>query len=196
MLEHPNQLILASASPRRAELLTRMGLRFVVRPSHVEEDDSGRHGPEHMVRANAELKAAALSELEPDALVLGSDTTVAIDGAVLSKPVDMADARRMLRQLSGRKHIVCTAVALHWKSGKLAHLFVERSEVAFLVLDDARIDQYFTRMNPLDKAGAYGIQEGREGIIDSVQGSVENVMGLPIQRLAKTFEELAFDFRN
>jgi septum formation protein len=196
MSTHPTQLLLASASPRRAELLARMGVRFGIRPTHVEEDDSGRQGPELMVRANAQLKAATLSALEPNALVLGSDTTVAIDGTVLSKPADMAEARQMLRRLSGRVHTVYTAVALYWKSGQLSDCFVERSEVRFQALDDARIDQYFALVHPLDKAGAYGIQEGRELIIDSVKGSVENVMGLPIQALAVALTELGFDFRN
>ncbi|MGZ0654840.1 Maf family protein [Coraliomargarita sp. W4R72] len=196
MANQPKQFYLASASPRRAELMQRMGLRFEIRPTHVEEDDSGSEGPETMVLENAKLKAATLADLEPDALVLGSDTTVAFDDHVLSKPVDLADARRMLHMLSGRTHTVYTAVSLHWKAQGLAHTFVERSDVRFQVLDDARIDQYFALMNPLDKAGAYGIQAGRELIIDRVEGSVENVMGLPIQALEVTLQELGFDFRN
>lgn len=192
----PKQFYLASASPRRAELMRRMGLRFEIRPTHVEEDDSGNAGPEEMVMQNAKLKASTLSDLEPDALVLGSDTTVALGEQVLSKPTDMEDARRMLQMLSGRTHAVYTAVALYWKLGSLAHVFFECSQVRFLELDDARINQYFQLVDPLDKAGAYGIQVGRELIIESVEGSVENVMGLPIQRLALTMEELGFDFMN
>lgn len=192
----PKQFYLASASPRRAELMRRMGLRFEIRPTHVEEDDSGSTGPEEMVMQNAKLKASTLSDLEPDALVLGSDTTVALGEQVLSKPTDMEDARRMLQMLSGRTHAVYTAVALYWKLGSLAHVFFECSQVRFLELDDARINQYFQLVDPLDKAGAYGIQVDRELIIESVEGSVENVMGLPIQRLALTMEELGFDFMN
>lgn len=192
----PKQFYLASASPRRAELMRRMGLRFEIRPTHVEEDDSGSAGPEEMVMQNAKLKASTLSDLEPDALVLGSDTTVALGEQVLSKPTDMEDARRMLQMLSGRTHAVYTAVALYWKLGSLAHVFFECSQVRFLELDDARINQYFQLVDPLDKAGAYGIQVDRELIIESVEGSVENVMGLPIQRLALTMEELGFDFMN
>lgn len=192
----PKHLLLASASPRRAELMQRMGLRFEIRPTHVEEDDSGTQGPEHMVLENAKLKALTLAQQVPDALVLGSDTTVAIGDQVLSKPIDLADARRMLHMLSGRTHTVYTAVALYWMDGGLAHVFVERSEVRFQALDDARIDQYFELVNPLDKAGAYGIQAGRDLIIDAVEGSVENVMGLPIQALETTLAELGFDFRN
>jgi septum formation protein len=171
-----------------------MGLRFEIRPTHVAEDDSGKEGPEAMVLANAKLKAAALASSLPEALVLGSDTTVAIDEVVLSKPADLNEARTMLRRLSGKTHVVYTAVALHWQAGGLEKLFVERSEVEFLDLDADRIDAYFDLVNPLDKAGAYGIQEGRELIIKAVKGSVENVMGLPIQRLAMVLTELGFDF--
>ena len=171
-----------------------MGLCFKVRPTHVAEDDSGTNGPEAMVLANARLKSSTLAETVPDALVLGSDTTVAIDGAVLSKPRDLDEAYAMLRKLSGRKHEVYTAVALNWKGGGLEESFVERSEVEFFDLDAARIKEYFDRVDPLDKAGAYGIQEGRELIIKSVSGSVENVMGLPIQRLAGLLKELGMNF--
>ncbi|NBB80509.1 MAG: septum formation protein Maf [Verrucomicrobia bacterium] len=192
----PEKLVLASASPRRAELLQRMGLVFEICPTHVEEDDSGRHGPEHLVRENAALKAATLAAELPDALVLGSDTTVALGDQVLSKPTDLEEAREMLMMLSGRKHTVYTAVALRWSAGGLVHSFLERSEVTFKTLDAPRIEQYIALVNPLDKAGAYGIQTGRNLIIESVSGSIENVMGLPIQALAVCLQELGFDFRN
>ena len=192
----PKQFFLASASPRRAELMHRMGLQFEIRPTHVQEDDSGITGPEEMVLKNAKLKASTLSDLEPDALVLGSDTTVALGEQVLSKPADMEDARRMLQMLSGHTHTVFTAVALYWKFGSLAHVFVDFSQVCFKELDDDGINQYFELVDPLDKAGAYGIQVGRELIVESVEGSIENVMGLPIQRLALTMEKLGFDFMN
>ena len=190
----PKQFFLASASPRRAELMYRMGLRFEIRPTHVQEDDSGIIGPGEMVLKNAKLKAKTLSDLEPDSLVLGSDTTVALGEQVLSKPADMEEARRMLQMLSGHTHTVYTAVALYWKFGSLAHVFVDCSQVCFQQLDDARINEYFQLVDPLDKAGAYGIQVGRDLIVESVEGSIENVMGLPIQKLAITMEELGFDF--
>ncbi|MEN8733935.1 MAG: Maf family protein [Lentimonas sp.] len=196
MATHPKQLILASASPRRSELLQRMGLAFEVHPSHAEEDDSGSNGPEQMVLKNAELKAAAMVEHYPNDLVLGSDTTVALDDTALSKPVDLDQAKAMLQRLSGRSHTVYTAVALQWQAAGFVEAFVERSAVRFKSLDDATIDAYFELVNPLDKAGAYGIQEGRDLIIESVEGSVENVMGLPIQALAETFAEHHFDFRD
>ena len=192
----PNRLLLASASPRRSELLKRMGLRFDVCPADVEEDDSGSEGPRAMVLKNAILKAAALAAAHPDALVLGSDTTVALGEVVFSKPADFNEARVMLKRLSGRIHTVCTAVSLRWTAGGVAEDFVDQSRVCFKTLDDARIDAYFKVSHPLDKAGGYGIQEGRELIIESVEGSVENVMGLPIQALSAKLLELGFDFRD
>ncbi|MGJ8638740.1 MAG: Maf family protein [Opitutaceae bacterium] len=196
MSKHPDKLILASASPRRSELLERMGLAFEVHPSHADEDDSGSNGPEQMVLNNAALKADAMVDSFPDALVLGSDTTVALGESVLSKPADLAEAKAMLRRLSGNVHTVYTAVALRWSGGAFSETFVGRSRVRFKELSDEVIDTYFGIVNPLDKAGAYGIQEGREWIIESVEGSVENVMGLPIQALAEKFAEHRFDFRD
>jgi septum formation protein len=192
---HPEKLILASASPRRSELLSKFGLTFEVCPADVEEDNSPVGGPGEMVLKNAALKAAALSPRFPAALVLGSDTTVAVDSEVLNKPVDWDEARAMLRLLSGRSHAVFTGVALYCEALGLQDCFVERSEVRFKAFDDAVIDQYFETVNPLDKAGAYGIQQAREMIIDSVEGSVENVMGLPVQALEQRLSELGFDFR-
>lgn len=192
---HPEQLILASASPRRSELLERIGLTFRVCPADVDEHNAPDDGPAQMVIHNAGLKADALVDAHPDALVLGSDTTVALDGIVLNKPVDMDEARAMLKQLSGRAHTVYTAIALRWQAGALHDDFVEASQVRFKTLDDATITEYFQCVNPLDKAGAYGIQTGREMIIEAVDGSVENVMGLPIQALAARFLQLGFDFR-
>ena len=148
-----------------------------------------------MVLHNAGLKADALTTDFPNALVLGSDTTVALDGIVLNKPVDLDDARSMLRQLSGRPHTVYTSIALRWQAGGLSDDFVEASQVHFKTLDDAIITAYFQCVDPLDKAGAYGIQTGREMIIEAVEGSVENVMGLPIQALEARLIELGFDFR-
>ncbi|MFQ3225089.1 MAG: septum formation protein [Lentimonas sp.] len=192
---HPQQLILASASPRRSELLERIGLTFRVCPADVEEHNAPDDGPALMVINNAGLKADALVSQFADSLVLGSDTTVALDGIVLNKPVDLDEARSMLKQLSGREHTVYTAIALRWETGELRDDFVEASQVRFKTLDDATITAYFQCVNPLDKAGAYGIQSGREMIIETVVGSVENVMGLPIQALEARLLQLGFDFR-
>jgi septum formation protein len=196
MTGHPQRLILASASPRRRELLERMGLHFVIRPAEVDEDNRPRQGPAAMVAANALLKAGAVSREVPEALVLGSDTTVALDEEVLNKPADLAEARAMLRRLCGRRHVVYTAVALLWRQGGFEDSFVEASDVHFKAFDEAVIERYFEAVDPLDKAGAYGIQQARELIIDRVGGSVENVMGLPIQMLARKLAEHGFNFRS
>jgi septum formation protein len=192
---HPKQLVLASASPRRSELLQRMGLTFEVCPTDVEEVETAHDGPAQMVLHNAALKADALGVEFADSLVLGSDTTVALGGTVLNKPVDLAEARAMLKRLGGREHTVYTAVSLRWGAAGFSVDFVESSQVCFKPLDDATISSYFAQVNPLDKAGGYGIQQGRELIIEAVVGSVENVMGLPIQALEARLLEHGFDFR-
>lgn len=191
----PKQLILASASPRRRELLERIGLRFLLRPADVEEDNDPRNDPAAMVAKNAALKAGAVSPLYPDSLVLGSDTTVAWENEVLHKPVHLDEARAMLRRLAGCRHTVYTAVALYWEAGGLKEVFTESSEVRFKAFGDEVIDRYFQEVDPLDKAGAYGIQQARDMIIQSVSGSVENVMGLPIQALEQRLAEHQFDFK-
>jgi septum formation protein len=172
-----------------------MGLQFLICPADVEEYNSPDQGAAQMVLHNAGLKADALVDTFPDGLVLGSDTTVALDGIVLNKPLDLDEAYKMLHQLSGRTHTVYTAIALRWQGGAWSDDFVEASEVRFKSLDDATIAKYFQYVDPLDKAGAYGIQSGREMIIERVEGSVENVMGLPIQALEKRLLEHSFDFR-
>lgn len=192
---HPNELVLASASPRRRELLQRLGLNFSICPADVEELNISDEGPATLVSANARLKADFLSVRNSDALILGSDTTVALGETILNKPSDMEAAYEMLRQLSGREHQVYTAVALVWEQGGLSDCFVEVSEVRFKDLDESAIRAYFKIVDPLDKAGAYGIQVGRDLIIESVRGSVENVMGLPVQALEKHLHQLGFDFR-
>jgi len=191
----PDGLILASASPRRSELLKRMGLVFETCPANVRELDRFEEGPAAMVLVNAQLKAEALAEDYPKVLILGSDTTVALGDHILNKPLNMQEARTMLKQLSGRAHIVYTAVALVWKQGGLHDSFVESSEVLFKQFDDAAIDAYFEIVNPLDKAAAYGIQAGRDLIVESVKGSVETVIGLPVQALEARLLQLGFDFR-
>ena len=192
---HPSYLLLASTSPRRSELLRRMGLKFKVCSPVTEECDLFDNGPEQMVLKNARLKADSITGVRyKDALVVSSDTTVSLDGIALGKPSDIPSARTMLQQLSGRHHTVYTAVALRWINGNFIHEFYESSRVQFKDLDLATIDHYFTIVNPLDKAGSYGIQAGRDLIIKSVEGSIENVMGLPTQRLAKIFNQQKFNF--
>jgi septum formation protein len=182
------RLILASASPRRKELLESVGVDFDIVPADVEEDNEGDSDPEAMVRANAELKARWVAERHEYRFVLGSDTTVHLDGRVLNKPTDWEDAKSMLRRLSGRTHVVYTGVSLQNVSNGVIETFGVRSEVTFKELADEAIDRYFDIVNPLDKAGAYGIQEGTEIIIESYLGSHSNIMGLPIDETKTMLE--------
>lgn len=181
MTHSPPALILASASPRRRELLTGLGLQFEVLPAQVAEHEAPDADPRAMVRHNAALKAEWVAARRPHALVLGADTIVFLDNIVLNKPRDLAEARTMLRRLSGRTHTVCTGLAVRRHHDRLALDAGVASEVTFKTLDDATIDRYISLVNPLDKAGAYAIQEGADLIIAGWRGSFTNIMGLPIE---------------
>ncbi len=175
------RLILASASPRRRELLAQLGLPFEIVVAGVTEHEDPATDPRVMVAHNAALKAEWVAECHPGAFVLGADTTVFIDGTVLNKPADLTGARAMLRRLAGRTHTVFTGLALRRAAAGLRLDDGVASEVTFKAFDDAVIDAYFRLVNPLDKAGAYGIQEGRELIIAGWRGSFTNIMGLPVE---------------
>ncbi len=172
-------IVLASASPRRHELLQKAGLEFEIVVSPAEEIHDQAIKLEQLCEMNAELKAAAVAQERPDATVIGADTLVFIDQTLLGKPADMTEAREMARRLAGRTHQVCTGVCVIFPGGK-KKTFHDLADVTFLPLTDAQIEEYFSLVNPLDKAGAYGIQEHRERIIAHVSGSVDNVMGLPV----------------
>lgn len=174
-------LILASASPRRKQLLAEFGLPFEVRVAGVVEHEDPTTDPRVMVAHNAALKADAVAREFPNAFVLGADTTVFIDNHAINKPADLNEARAMLKRLAGRTHVVFTGVALRKHADGLAIDEGVTSEVTFKPLDDATIDAYFRIVNPLDKAGAYGIQEGRDLIIAEWRGSLTNIMGLPME---------------
>jgi septum formation protein len=175
------RLILASASPRRRELLAQLGVPFEVVVAEVTEHEAEDADPRAMVAHNAALKADWVAARHPDALVLGADTTVFIDQTVLNKPRDLAEARAMLRRLAGRTHTVFTGVALRRAGDGLCVDEGVTSEVTFKPFDDAVIEAYFKLVNPLDKAGAYGIQDGRDLIVAGWRGSFSNIMGLPME---------------
>ncbi len=177
----PARLILASASPRRSELLAKLGVKFDVVVAEVTEHEDPATEPKKMVAHNAALKADWVAARHPDAFVLGADTTVFIDRTVLNKPRDLAEARAMLQRLAGRTHTVFTGVALRRQRDGVKVDEGVASQVTFKSFDDAVIDTYFKVVNPLDKAGAYGIQEGRELIIAGWEGSFTNIMGLPME---------------
>ena len=179
-----NMLILASASPRRRQLLEQVGYRFEVRPAHIPEDPLPGEDPTAYVMRLARQKAEsvyrdlATASPKPEMIVLGADTTVTIDDAILAKPEDAADAARMLRLLSGRTHRVITGVAL--VSANRAEVAAEVTAVQFRPLSDADIAAYVATDEPMDKAGAYGIQGHAARWIPRIEGCYFNVMGLPL----------------
>jgi septum formation protein len=173
-------LILASASPRRRELLAQLEVPFEVVPAEVTEHEAPDADPRLMVQHNAALKADWVSARYPAATVLGADTTVFLDNTVLNKPRDEADARAMLRRLSGRTHIVFTGLALRRGQDGLKLDRGVASEVTFKVLSDVIIDDYLRRVHTLDKAGGYAIQEHGDMIVAGYHGGLTNIIGLPL----------------
>lgn len=174
-------LILASASPRRKELLAQLGVTFRVEVARVTELEDPSTDPREMVAHNAALKADWVAALHPAAIVLGADTTVFSDGVALNKPVDLNDARAMLRRLSGRTHTVFTGLAVRCVEQRVRIDEGVATDVTFRTLDDATIDAYLQRVNPRDKAGGYAIQEHGEMIVAGYRGSYTNIVGLPIE---------------
>jgi septum formation protein len=176
-------LILASASPRRRELLAGLGVPFTVVVAGVEEHEEASTDPRVMVAHNAALKADAVATLHPEAIVLGADTTVYLDGLALNKPRDGAEARAMLRRLSGRTHTVFTGIAVRCRATGLRIDEGVASEVEFKVLHDAVIEAYLARVHTLDKAGGYAIQEHGDLIIAGQRGSLSTIIGLPVETM-------------
>jgi septum formation protein len=162
-------------------LLAGLGVAFEVMPAEIAEHEAPDSDPRKIVRHNAALKADWVAARRPDALVLGADTTVCIDRIVLNKPRDLAEARTMLRRLSGRTHTVYTGLAVRRHRDRLALEAEAASEVTFKPLNEAAIDRYLSLVDPLDKAGAYAIQEETGLIIASWRGSYTNIVGLPIE---------------
>lgn len=177
----PPRLILASASPRRRELLAGLGVDFDVVTAQVTEHEDPATDPRVMVAHNAALKADWVAARHPEAFVLGADTTVFIDGHALNKPRDGADARVMLRRLSGRTHTVFTGIAWRRRADGVRIDTGEASEVTFKIIDEATIEAYLAKVYTLDKAGGYAIQEQPELIIASRSGSLTNIIGLPVE---------------
>lgn len=182
-------LVLASASPRRVELLRGAGFDFEVIVPQVEEAHDPSLTPEDLTIENARRKALAASLLKPGALVLGADTLVYVDGDPLAKPADMNEALHMLRRLSGRSHEVCTGAAFAC-DGKVVRELHVITHVTFKTLHDTVIREYHSKVNPLDKAGAYGAQTCTEMIIERMDGSFTNVVGLPVEEATTALLEL------
>lgn len=192
-MQSAEKFILASASPRRAELLKRAGLPFEVRVSDVEELQFESDSARELCEKNAYSKADSVAQKYPGQWVIGADTLVVCENKVYGKPIDLAQARQTLEILSGKRHEVITGVALvKKKNGSQCSqkVFSVVTEVAFRNLSSEDISAYFSKTNPLDKAGAYGIQDHGEMIIEGIKGSLSNVIGLPVEELMEQLTKL------
>ena len=178
-------LILASSSPRRSELLRQLGVPFEMVPGAAEEILSADLRPADICQINAYRKARVVAKHYPDSVVLGADTLVCLGPNVFGKPVDLNEAFQMLAALQGREHEVITGVCLMHLRERRQRIFYVSTAVRFRSLRTSEIRRYLERINPLDKAGAYAIQEDGDMIIDAISGSYSNVVGLPIERLAE-----------
>ena len=186
------RIILASQSPRRRELLERMGIRdFEVLPARGEELADPSLPPAELVEELSQRKCAEVAALRPGGLVIGADTVVSIDGQVLGKPRDRAEAERMLRALSGRQHTVYTGVTVLYNGTE--ETGSERTSVRFRPLTDGDITRYIATGEPMDKAGAYGIQGYGSVLVEGISGDYYNVMGLPVCRLARMLARFGVD---
>ena len=181
-------LILASASPRRAELLKLLPVKFQVLPGHADEVAHDHLTPLEVCQLNAHRKARVVAKKIPDALVLAADTLVFLGNEILGKPRNFAEARRMITRLQGRHHQVVTGVCLMHLRHHRERIFAVSTDVLFHPLNARQIRDYLASIQPLDKAGAYAIQDSGEKIISEISGSYSNVVGLPVERLR---EELA-----
>jgi septum formation protein len=189
------RLVLASGSPRRRELLEKAGYVFdLVLPVVAEVSDAWLTIRE-ATACNAMRKAVEVAQNAPGAVVLGADTLVALDGHVIGKPADLASAAKILRRLSGRSHEVWTSVFVcHPASGR-ARSFQEVSQVRFRRLNDSAITKYLAKVNPLDKAGAYAAQGHGVEIIERIEGSYSNVVGLPMEETARVLRAFGITSR-
>jgi septum formation protein len=187
------KFILASASPRRRELLGSIGLDFEVIPSHVPEVRASGEAPEEYVARLSRDKAAAIAQEHPSRWVIAADTTVLLGEQLLEKPLDAADAMRMLGTIAGKTHIVYTGVTLQNLSAGYRDTRVAESEVRMLPLADRDVQWYVATGEPLDKAGAYAVQGIGSMFIDSIHGSYTNVVGLPLATLFQMLRKAGID---
>ena len=185
----PENVILASGSPRRRELLGEMGVAFEIDVPDVDETVGGT--PDQMVAVLAERKARAVAERKEEGLIVAADTLVALDDRALGKPADDAEAKEMLRALSGRTHDVFTGVCvMDARTGRVM-VAAERTGVRFRAITEEEIDAYVATGEPRDKAGAYAIQGGAGAFVEGYEGSRTNVIGLPVEKLGEMLREMS-----
>ncbi len=183
------EMILASGSPRRAEILTSVGWPFTVEKPDIDETEHPNEAPDDYVRRLADEKASAISQNIPDRLILAADTTVVIDGKIIGKPIDDDDARRMLRELSGNWHEVLTGVAI--VKGEKSLIGLQRTKVKFAEMTVSEIDFLVERGDPLDKAGGYAVQAQAALFIEGIEGDYWNVVGLPVNLVFSMVKQMA-----
>ena len=188
----PFDLILASASPRRAELLRSAGItdfRIIPAPD-VEELDAKSIYVHSIALQNSEMKAAAVADLYPDSVVIGADTVIEFENTTIGKPASEQHAIEILSALSGKTHETVTGVSIISRNRNIRILFTDVSTVTFKPFDETVIREYMQKVHVLDKAGAYAIQEHGEMLIQSVEGSISNIIGLPVDRVADALKNL------
>ncbi len=183
--------ILASKSPRRRRLLTQLGFDFKIMPADIEEENVDIRDPAEFVTSLALAKAEAIAaNLDQKAVILGSDTTVVIDGEMINKPADKEEAYRMLKSLSGRTHTVYTGIALVESVTGRFVTDLQKTDVHFRDLDDDEINAYIDTGSPMDKAGAYGIQDDFGAVfVDNIEGCYYNIVGLPLELFYRKMKE-------
>lgn len=190
-----NRIILASQSPRRKELLTKMGLEFDVVPSEFEEKLDDSRSPDEVAAELALGKALDIAKRFPDSIVIGSDTIVAIDGKQLEKPHTTAEAEEMLKFIAGRPNFVITGTAIVCLEKGIQLVSTDSTWVFFKTYDQAAADAYVATGDPMDKAGGYGIQSGAAGLISYVVGHFDTVVGLPTHTLSEMLRQVGVTAR-
>ncbi|HCE45463.1 MAG TPA: septum formation protein Maf [Lentisphaeria bacterium] len=177
-------LILASESPRRKEILSRLGFKFTA--VHPRFEEIHEYLPPSLIPViNACGKAGSVAEMHPSSIVIGADTIIEFEGGTLGKPGTISDAKNMLLRLSGKKHSVVTCVCMMKDDDRAKCVFCDSTDVVFRKLTDPAADEYLSRVHTLDKAGAYAIQEHGDMIIEEVDGSIDNVIGFPSEKFLK-----------
>ena len=194
MPEKDTTIILASSSPRRAQLLETIGVEYELAPSQVQERMHAGEAPPDYITRLARAKVIAVARKRESGLVIGADTIVVLDGRVLGKPEDEQDAERMLRQLSGRWHAVMTGVALYDIASRREVADYDKTLVRFAQLTDKEIEWYLKSGEPMDKAGSYGIQGLGSLFVEEIAGNYFNVVGLPIPLVYRLARRLGYSF--
>jgi len=186
------QIVLASASPRRSELLNTLGVRFVIDPSQVVEKPFANEAPPDYIMRMARAKAVEVARRSEGGLIIGADTVVVLDGKILGKPSDEEDAKKMLQLLSGKWHAVMTGVALYDVDCRKEAVDYAKTLVRLAQLSDQEIDWYVATGESMDKAGAYGIQGLASLFVDEIAGNYHNVVGLPIPLVYRLARQLGY----